>query len=177
MEPRPAAAVLLVRDGAEDLELFMVRRPPDAGAFADVWVFPGGSVHPGDALPLPGETLSADGALRRLTERGGVAPPDGATALALHRTAVRELFEEAGVLLVRPPPEPARVRALREELRGGTALGAVLERTGLAADLAALTYFSHWVTPADRPRRFDTRFFVAALPPGQEAGHCGEETC
>ena len=174
---RPAAAVLLVRDGPDDLELFMVRRPANAGAFADVWVFPGGSVHAGDGAPLPGEGLSAEEALLRLTERGGVAPPDGAAALALHRAAARELFEEAGVLLARPTPDAVLARELRGRIGGAETFGALLERAELAAELAALTYFSHWITPRERPRRFDTRFFVAALPDGQEAGHCGDETC
>jgi 8-oxo-dGTP pyrophosphatase MutT (NUDIX family) len=175
--PRPSAAVLLARDGAEDLELFMVRRPAGAGAFADVWVFPGGSVQADDTQPLPGEGLSADAALARLSERGGVAPPDAAAALALHRAAVRELFEEAGVLLARPGPDAARVASLREGVRRGVGLASTLAEAELSADLGALVYFSHWITPSDRPRRFDTRFFVAALPDGQAAGHCGEETC
>jgi 8-oxo-dGTP pyrophosphatase MutT (NUDIX family) len=175
--PRPAAAVLLARDGADDLELFMVRRPANAGAFANVWVFPGGSVHVDDGAPLPGEGLSAEEALRRLSERGGVAPPDGAAALALHRAAARELFEEAGVLLARPTPDAALARALRRRVRAGEGFAALLEGAGLGAELAALVYFSHWITPRERPRRFDTRFFVAGLPAGQEAGHRGDETC
>jgi 8-oxo-dGTP pyrophosphatase MutT (NUDIX family) len=174
---RASAAVLLARDGLDDLELFMVRRPAGAGAFADVWVFPGGSVQGDDAQVLPGESLSADAALARLSERGGVPPGDGTAALALHRAAVRELFEEAGVLLARPGPDAALAAALRAGIRGGATLGAALAEVGLAADLDALVYFSHWITPSDRPRRFDTRFFVAALPDGQAADHCGEETC
>jgi 8-oxo-dGTP pyrophosphatase MutT (NUDIX family) len=174
---RPAAAVLLARDGEEELELFMVRRPANAAAFADVWVFPGGTVHADDAAPLPGEGIAPSEALRRLTERGGVPPADGEAALALHRAAVRELFEEAGVLLARPATTAARVAVLREDRRAGAPLGVLLERAELSADLAALTYFSHWITPGDRPRRFDSRFFVAALPARQEAGHCGDETC
>jgi hypothetical protein len=66
---------------------------------------------------------------------------------------------------------------MRDEMRRGVALGPLLASAGLAADLEALTYFSHWITPSDRPRRFDTRFFVASLPDGQQAGHCGVETC
>ncbi|HEV8636577.1 MAG TPA: hypothetical protein VG370_20345 [Chloroflexota bacterium] len=178
--PRPSAAVILARQGRSDLELYMVRRLARATAFPDVWVFPGGAVHADDAEPLPGEALGAEEALARLSERGGV-PPDPGEALAIHRAALRELFEETGVLLARAadgrPPGWAEVAGLRDALRRGTALGGLLDRAGLAADLAALTYFSHWITPEGQPRRFDTRFFVGALPPDQSASHCGDETC
>jgi 8-oxo-dGTP pyrophosphatase MutT (NUDIX family) len=178
--PRPAAAVILARQGPSDLELYMVRRLARASAFPDVWVFPGGVVHAADAEPLPGEILGAREALVRLSERGGV-PPEPDEALGIHRAALRELLEETGVLLARDPdgraPASAEADRLREALRHGETLGALLEGAGLVADLAALTYFSHWITPEGQPRRFDTRFFVAALPPGQSASHCGDETC
>ena len=158
----------------------MVRRLARATAFPDVWVFPGGAVEESDRGALPGEAFGADEALRRLSERGGV-PPEPGDALPLHRAALRELFEETGVLLARDAgggsPGPDELEGLRDGLRRGGALGALLGRLGLAADLAALTYFSHWITPVGQPRRFDTRFFVAALPDGQRASHCGDETC
>jgi 8-oxo-dGTP pyrophosphatase MutT (NUDIX family) len=178
--PRLAAAVILARQGPSDLELYMVRRLAGASAFPDVWVFPGGAVHAADAEPLPDETLGAAGALARLSERGGV-PPEPNEALGIHRAALRELLEETGILLVRGPdgrvPPAGEAAELREALRRSQPLGPLLERAGLAADLAALTYFSHWITPEGQPRRFDTRFFVAALPIGQSASHCGDETC
>jgi 8-oxo-dGTP pyrophosphatase MutT (NUDIX family) len=177
---RPASAVILARQGGSDLELYMVRRLARASAFPDVWVFPGGAVQPADAEPLPGEPLGAAEALARLSERGGV-PPEPGDALGLHRAALRELLEETGVLLAKRPDgraaSSAEAAGLREELRRGAPLGVRLAAAGLRADLTALTYFSHWITPEGQPRRFDTRFFVAALPAGQSASHCGDETC
>src|SRR5262245_58781554 len=111
----------------------MVRRLARASAFPDVWVFPGGVVQTVDAEPLPGETLDAAEALARLSERGGV-PPEPGDALGLHRAALRELFEETGVLLARHPdgrvPPSAEVSGLRQELRAGAPLGRLLETAG-----------------------------------------------
>jgi len=131
---RLSAAVILAR---EPLELFMVHRHARSDAFADVWVFPGGTVDPIDRVPGAGAW-----AFEELTNRGGDPPTDQAEALAILRCAARELREEACVTV----------------------------------DPQDLRYFSHWVTPEGSPRRFDTRFFVAAMPPEQEAACCGVET-
>jgi 8-oxo-dGTP pyrophosphatase MutT (NUDIX family) len=139
---RPSAAVLLVRDAQGGLEVLMVRRGAGAAAFGGAWVFPGGLVEPADYGP-GADGFGAAEALDELTRRGGTPPASAEDALALWRAAVRELAEEAGVVL---------------------------------GDPRALVYFSHWITPYGLPRRFDTRFFVAAMPPGQEAVHCGIET-
>src|SRR5579859_5855476 len=97
---RPAATVILVRPAASGFEVLMVRRLASAAAFADVFVFPGGVVRADDyaADPVAGD-FSADAALRALTERGGWPPDEAALARAFWRAAIRELFEEAGVLL------------------------------------------------------------------------------
>lgn len=139
---RLSAAVLLVRDAPGGIEVLMVRRGAGAAAFGGAWVFPGGLVEAQDYGPAD-DGLGPAEALDELTRRGGTPPASAEDALALHRAAVRELAEEAGVRLDGPP---------------------------------ALTYFSHWITPYGLPRRFDTRFFVAAMPPDQEAAHCGVET-
>ena len=172
-DARPAASVLLARDGADGPEMFVVRRPAAAAAFADAWVFPGGTVRADDAGPL--ERLDA---LAELTRRGSTPPPNAGDAAMLWRCALRELFEEAGVLLVRGPLPPEKeLRRQRERVHAGAAsFDAALAELGLIADPGALLYFSHWITPRGLPRRFDTRFFVAALPPGQGASHCGIET-
>jgi 8-oxo-dGTP pyrophosphatase MutT (NUDIX family) len=112
--PRQAASVILLRGGAEDLQVLLVKRTPHARFMGGVWVFPGGAVDAGEG--------------------------DGDEA---HRIAgVRELREEAAIVLDDP---------------------------------AALVKFSRWITPAEVQIRFDTHFFLAELPPGQEPRVDGEE--
>lgn len=187
--PRPAATVILVRDGpAGTLEVYMVRRVPDARFAPDAYVFPGGALHDDDLIaggapPIRG--LTADAAHCRLAERGGDVPISPAESLALHLAAVRELFEEAGILLAHhadrangpiSPAVCARLAALRPGIQaGGSLVRAALElRLELAPE--SLVYFSHWITPAVSPRRYDTRFFLAVDRPEQIASHCGLET-
>jgi len=184
--------VILAREGAPGFELFMVRRHAQARAFADAYVFPGGVVRGDDFADQPGDLTAAE-ALDRFTERGGDQPRDAALALALHRAGARELFEEAGVLLaVDAAGRPVEIAdADRAELRsagrswsdrrravqaGELTMDALLAAEGLRPALALLRYFSHWITPPGAPRRFDTRFFVAEMPPGQRAADCGVET-
>jgi 8-oxo-dGTP pyrophosphatase MutT (NUDIX family) len=177
--------VILAREAAAGFELFMVRRHARARAFADAYVFPGGVVRADDFAEQPGDLMAAE-ALARFGRRGGDPPADAALALALHRAALRELFEEAGVLLAvdadgRPvevadadaPDWVARRRAVQA---GEVTIASLLAADGLTAAPARLHYFSHWITPIGAPRRFDTRFFVAEMPPGQRAADCGIET-
>lgn len=167
--PRPSATVMLVRDAADGLEVFMVRRHARSHMAADAWVFPGGAVDPDDApLAPPG----AAGDLRART----LEPIETEAARGLYVCAARELFEEAGVLLSRPTPT-AEVGAQRAALlRGETVFADVLARLRVRLALDALIPFSHWVTPAAAPTRADAWFFVAAMPSGQQASHCGVET-
>ena len=110
-----------------------------------------------------------------------------AESLALHVAAVRELFEEAGILLARHVgrprrrrPEPRGVRdagrSAPEIQQGRRSLGEVVAELGLELVPEELVYFSHWITPESSPRRFDTRFFMIEDRPGQTASHCGVET-
>jgi 8-oxo-dGTP pyrophosphatase MutT (NUDIX family) len=177
--------VILAREASAGFELFMVRRHAGARAFADAYVFPGGVVRADDFAAQEGDLTPAE-ALARFGDRGGDPPADAALALALHRAAMRELFEEAGVLLAvdaagRPVAIPdadapgwaARRRSVQA---GELTVAELLRADGLAAAPARLHYFSHWITPTEAPRRFDTRFFVAEMPPGQRAAECGVET-
>lgn len=187
--PRPAATVIMARGCPDGVELFMVRRDPNSRFAADAFVFPGGTVDPDDYVTGSDPSLAGltvDEAQQRLSERGG-DPPDAATlSVALHVAAVRELFEEAGILLVWPrgdsdaAPYVDDAEALDMDRRGVQAgrltFSELLRGRRLSAATARLTYFSHWITPAPSPRRYDTRFFVAELPDGQEATHCGLET-
>lgn len=187
--PRPAATVIVLRDGPRQaLETFLVRRDPRSSFAADAFVFPGGTVHQDDlAGPAVEGGLTADEAHRRLTERGGDPPESPAHSLALFRAAVRELFEEAGILVAREAPSGtpclldearrARLTEARAEIQAGrSTLADVAAALGLALDPEPLVYFSHWITPEPSPKRFDTRFFVVEQPPSQEASHCGVET-
>ncbi|MBX5490939.1 MAG: hypothetical protein IRZ14_07255 [Chloroflexi bacterium] len=188
--PRPSASVILVRPGAEAAwEVFMVRRPAESRFAPDVYVFPGGTVRaddypPADAPPLG---LTAEAAHARLEGAAGAGGPTAPDSLALWLAALRELFEEAGVLLARDaggglvtfddPARAARLAADRLALqRGATTLWAICAREGLSPALEHLRYWAHFITPEGAPRRFDTRFFLAPLPPGQEALHCAVET-
>jgi 8-oxo-dGTP pyrophosphatase MutT (NUDIX family) len=165
----------------------MVRRLATASAFADVFVFPGGVVRSDDTAPDPIATdFNPIEALAALTRRGGTPPATADLARGLYRAAIRELFEEAGVLLAGdesnqaiqiPPNDLERWSAYRDALQAGQlTLSELLDRERLTPDYRRLIYFSHWITPESVPRRFDTRFFVAAMPPGQTAVHCRVET-
>jgi 8-oxo-dGTP pyrophosphatase MutT (NUDIX family) len=183
---RPAATVILSRPAERGFEVLMVRRLASAAAFADVFVFPGGGVRSDDydAGPDSGGFSPTEASLR-LTERGGRPPAEVGLALAFFRAAIRELFEEAGILLARDADgyfprmndAPERWATYREALQADrTSLIDVLRAERLSPDDRQLVYFSHWVTPTGLPRRFDTRFFVGELPEGQIAAHCRVET-
>lgn len=184
---RPAATVILVRQADAGFEVLMVRRLASASAFADAFVFPGGVVRPDDGVADPLDAgFSDQHAFAALTVRGGEPPRDAALARAVFRAGIRELFEEAGVLLARdasgqtlriPRDEASRWADLRDALQAGRiGLSDILRRERLIPDYQRLAYFSHWITPDNAPRRFDTRFFAAEMPPGQTAVHCQIET-
>ncbi len=141
--PRPAATVLLVDPTERPWRLLMMRRPRGADFAPGAYVFPGGAVHPEDG---------------ELGEEPRVA-------------ALRELFEEVGILLARRPDgRSARDRdgeRLRERLEAGAGFGGALRDLGLTPALGRLVFLARWITPAALRRRFDTWFYVARLPPGQ----------
>jgi 8-oxo-dGTP pyrophosphatase MutT (NUDIX family) len=183
MEVRDAATVMLVRDDAEGgLEVFMLRRNLNSDFVGGAYVFPGGAVDEADRHDdleaiCDGRTDAECSELLGI-ERGG---------LAYWVAAVRECFEEAGVLLARKPDEAvvsfvdeevaARFEEHRDAINAGTRrLIEVCAREGLDVDAGAIHYFSHWITPEGPPRRYDTRFFVAAAPPGQVPLHDDAET-
>ena len=180
--PRPSATVIPVRLGPTGLEVFMARRV-QGGAFGGVFVFPGGTVQSDDFLP-DATALSQIDAMAELSQRGGMPPNDAGLARALFRAAARELFEEAGILLAEyivgqsgdSGEEDADLASLRAALqRKQTDFSAILRAIGATPDYRRLIYFSHWITPTGEPRRFDTRFFVAAAPADQVATHAEDE--
>ncbi len=157
---RDAATVMLLRSGSQGLEVFALRRSSAMAFAAGAYAFPGGAVEEQDHGPLPWTGTSLGAVAQRLAE-----PADRAAALMA--AAVRELFEETGTLLAAPWPDPAWAeRARTDLLQGRRSFAEVLSEAGarLRADL--LLPWSRWVTPAGQVRRFDARFFVAALPPG-----------
>jgi 8-oxo-dGTP pyrophosphatase MutT (NUDIX family) len=171
---RPAATVLLLRQGADGIEVFMVVRH-EAIAFASgALVFPGGRVDDHD------HGLAADPEL--------CPNPDGlpVAEMAFHVAAIRETFEECGVLLARPRGTdtlvgPEALRTVEAEHRARLAAGhdrfdTVLTRHGLVLATDLLVPFAHWITPAHQPKRYDTRFFVAEAPPQHLAVHDGSES-
>jgi len=165
---RLAATVMLVRDTPGGMEVYMVQRP-GRGDFPDLHVFPGGKVDEEDWAPHLCEGLDDDAASARLgLQRGG---------LRYWMAVARECFEECGVLLVNQGGVPLnfaheavdhKYTRYREQLLAGDINFAEMcrrEELRIACDL--LAYFSHWLTPETAPRRFDTRFFLAAMPPHQ----------
>jgi len=176
--PRDAATIMLVREAAGGMEVLMLRRNLASGWVGGMHLFPGGAVDDSDAAPelfARSHALDDEGASRLL----GVA----AGGLAFFIAAIRECFEEAGLLLAcsrdGTPVDVAsaegtaeRYREHRRRLNGGEAtFSALCEAEDLFLDTGRLHYFSHWITPEGQPRRYDTRFFVAEAPPGQSALH------
>lgn len=173
-EPAPtqlASTVMLVRDDEGPLEVFMLRRVSTMAFAPSMHVFPGGGVDRRDAedeLPWAGPSVE---------EWAETLRTDEASARMLVAAAVREIFEETGVLLASPAsdtggsprldPEVAadlRARLVAHEVGFGEVL--LEHHLVLRSDL--LRYRAHWITPEVEPRRYDTRFFVAAVPEGQD---------
>lgn len=165
---RLAATIVLVREGAAGPEVFMMQRPGGVD-FPDLHVFPGGKVDQGDLEPSLVRGLPAAAADRLLGVAGG---------LRYWVAAIRECFEECGVLLAyrdgalirwQDDAEIERFNDYRQALiEGEVTMLEVCRREGLQLAADRVLYFSHWVTPEAAPRRFDTRFFIAAMPEDQE---------
>lgn len=165
---RDAATVLLVRDSPRGLEVYLQRRAGRLAFAGGMHAFPGGVVDPGDHAA---DLVWAHPPDARDAEHLGASP--GALVCA----AARELLEECGVLLAQRadggPAGPVRARDRAALLAGGLRFADLLARDGHALSARLLRPWSRWVTPPDQPRRYDTRFLLAALPPGQEPVELG----
>jgi 8-oxo-dGTP pyrophosphatase MutT (NUDIX family) len=156
---RDAATVVLLRDGAAGPDVWLLTRIPQLAFAAGMAVFPGGRAEPADEqLPFSGAGLP------QVAARFGC---DEGRARRLLGAAVRETYEEAGVLLTTPPAELPELH--REVEAGRLSFGDLLREHGLAIDTEALRPWARWVTPRQEKRRYDTHFFVAALPEGAVA--------
>lgn len=167
-KPRPASTVLLVRDGADGMEVFMVVRHHQIDFASGALVFPGGSLDPDDHV------IAADEA-----HCGGVEGLDPMQR-AFRVGALRETFEECGVLLARPRGSQQLVSGARVEAivkkAADKKFSELLAEEDLTLALDLLTPYAHWVTPTALPKRFDTHFFIAAAPADQLAAHDGSES-
>jgi 8-oxo-dGTP pyrophosphatase MutT (NUDIX family) len=188
VQPRAASTVMLLREekaegqqATQKIEVFMVRRVVQSEFMPDLYVFPGGSVMADDRLVEQSEELCRAVLPSSADPEGRTLPGQGVRA-----AAIRELFEEANVLLayhddkilaVDKEEERARFALYRQafnERRGSLTAMAQQEQLTLATD--RLVYFSHWITPEGMPKRYDTHFFLAAAPTEQEALYDDLET-
>lgn len=168
--PRSAATVMLLRDGDVGVEVFMMRRVRTMAFAPSMWVFPGGGVDARDAATLP--------------DWAGPSPQEWADRLAVPRetavslvvAAAREVFEESGVLLasrgdgdtLAAPDHPERAADRAALLARDLSFAELLRARGLTLRTDLLQVQDHWVTPEFEPKRYDTWFFAALLPRGQE---------
>src|SRR5438309_9550504 len=176
VKPRPASTILLLRDAAaqKEIEVFMMVRHYEIDFNSGALVFPGGSVDKGDNEIIANPALYSGG--------------EGLDAgeLAFRIAAVRETFEESGILLARPKGSKALVDAKRageieaahraELCDGKISFLKVLTDNGTLLALDELVPYAHWITPEGMPKRFDTHFFLAAAPPEQVGAHDGLES-
>ena len=180
---RPAATVVLLRDGGDGPEVLLLKRVRTSGFVPGAYVFPGGRVDADDSSPgleARIEGIDAAGAARTLGLELQASPP----AIAYVLASIREAFEETGLLLARdrhgrPYPSAAeepRIAAARARLLADeAAFLPVLDDLDARLDGAAVAYIAHWITPVVERRRYDTRFFAAAIEgPGTVEVHASE---
>jgi len=169
--PRPAATVLLLRDGPAGIEVFMATRHQGSSFMPGILVFPGGAVDPDDSEP--GLMESASG--------GHALPEDAVSRIA----GVREVFEEAAILLATPQGDlrlvgPDRLEYINAAHRAALSAGDLKFSAMMAAErlnpaIDVMVPFARWITPIIRKKRFDARFYLARAPEGQIGAHDDRE--
>jgi len=167
MVPRPAATLVLLREG---MEVLMLQRTQNAAFLGGAYVFPGGSLDPQDADMHRVVGLTEQQANERLQLDSG--------AIAYYVAAIRECFEEAGILLARDrngdPVTAERAEQLTHWRK--KPFREMLEAEDLYIPAGELAYFGHWITAPGRSRRFNARFFLALAPLGQRGSNDANET-
>jgi 8-oxo-dGTP pyrophosphatase MutT (NUDIX family) len=170
-KPRPASTVVLARDHHGELQVYLLKRSTRSGFFPGVYVFPGGEVDSDDRIESvwrPHLDVACDEISQRL---GGEMPEHEVITRVV--AAIRETFEEAGVLLCHHSKpgqgdfEGLCARRIDPGLPKGW-LKDLVESEGWTLEFSRLTRWAHWITPELMPRRYETRFFIAFMPPGQE---------
>jgi 8-oxo-dGTP pyrophosphatase MutT (NUDIX family) len=172
--PRPASTMLLLRQTASEFEIFMMVRHDQIDFASGALVFPGGSVDASDKDVVARPELFAG---------GDISDP---VLLGLRIAALRETFEESGILLARPQgsselisaERASQVEAAHREAlcEGKVKFPDVLTDAKLVLALDLLVPYAHWITPAGLPKRFDTHFFLALAPADQVGAHDGKES-
>ncbi len=176
VKPRAASTILLLRDAAvrKEIEVFMMVRHYEIDFNSGALVFPGGSVDKGDNEIIANPQLYSGGEGMEAGE------------LSFRIAAIRETFEESGILLARPKGSKALVDAKKAgEIEAAHRADLcdskitflkVLTDNGMVLALDELVPYAHWITPEGMPKRFDTWFFLAAAPPEQAGAHDGKES-
>ncbi len=164
---RPSSTVVLVRETEAAPELLMMRRH-ERSSFGGAFAFPGGVLEPADhAVADWCDDVTEEAAADLLSDRDG---------LAYFSAAIRELFEESGVLLATLGAPDVDLDAARDALNKGQLEWArFVTENEIRLQCGDLHYFSFWITPVALPKRYSTRFFLAVMPDEQEAVHCGGE--
>lgn len=154
-QARDAAVVIVARDAPGGIEVYMLRRSASSRAFPDAYVFPGGAVDEDDRSPAARAQLV-----------GPWRPDDHEFTYA----AIRETFEESGLLFADVPIDEARLRTARGQLLAKSRTFAELvDELGVRLDARAVRYYARRIAPPTAEHRFDARFFVAGVPHGQAA--------
>jgi 8-oxo-dGTP pyrophosphatase MutT (NUDIX family) len=173
--PVAAATIVLLRDAPGELELLLMRRSPKAGFVPGAYVFPGGRVDPSDDHP---ELMALLDNLDRDSAAGRLGQNEEPPAISYYLAALREAFEETGILVgVREDgsaPTNAAEDPAVDELRDALMSNRIsfyeaIQKLGCRIEGNALEYVAHWITPEPEPRRYDTRFFAAKVPASTKA--------
>ena len=177
-EIRPAATLILARPAAESFEIMMLKRTTKAAFASGMYVFPGGRIDASDSDPAIAPYIAEP----RDNQHAQIAAL-GEDWLGAYVAAIRETFEEAGILMAKhangswvtlPPKTIAKTRQSLHQ--GELSMADLCRAYDARLTINELNFYNRWTTPPGRPRRFDTRFFVGEAPPMAEGVEDGEET-